>query len=191
MSPITHLLASWAVAESATSDRRERWWISIAGLAPDFDGLGLVVDLANSWLGRAASQWYAVYHHFLFHGLFGALVTTAIARAAGVRRPQALLLVFFTFHLHLLCDLVGARGPARYDIWPIHYFGPFTRAGMLWWSHQWPLNGWINFVITTTLLIWILGRAVVRGASPVSLLNLKLDEIVVTTLRRRWKTISN
>ena len=119
MSPITHFLASWTVAESCTQDGRERLWICLAGLAPDLDGLGIVVDVANDMLGRGVSQWYAVYHHFLFHGLFGALVTVAIARAAGVRRARALLLVFLSFHLHLLCDLAGARGPASYDIWVI------------------------------------------------------------------------
>ena len=93
MSPITHFLASWTLAESCTQDRRERLWICLAGLAPDLDGLGLAVDVANDALGRVASQWYAVYHHFLFHGLFGALVVMAIARMAGIHRLRALLLV--------------------------------------------------------------------------------------------------
>src|SRR5258706_7795611 len=101
MSPITHFLASWAIAESCTQDSRERRWICIAGLAPDIDGLGLAVDVANGLLGRGVSQWYAVYHHFLFHGLFGALVVVAMARLAGVRRWQGWLLVFLSFHLHL------------------------------------------------------------------------------------------
>ena len=35
MSPITHFLASWTIAESCGKDRRERLWICLAGLAPD------------------------------------------------------------------------------------------------------------------------------------------------------------
>jgi len=186
MSPITHFFASWTLAESCTQNRRERLWICLAGLAPDLDGLGLAVDVANDLLGRGVSQWYAVYHHFLFHGLFGALVTVAIARAAGVRRGKALLLVFLSFHLHLLCDLVGARGPARYDIWVIYYLGPFTRAWTFWWSHQWPLNGWPNMLITVALLAWTLARTIRSGVSPVSVFNQKWDATVVAAVRQRW-----
>jgi len=186
MSPITHFLASWTIAESCTENRRERLWICLAGLAPDLDGLGIFVDIANDLLGRGVSQWYAVYHHFLFHGLFGAVVTVAIARLAGVARLKALLLVFLAFHLHLVCDLVGARGPERYDIWVIYYLGPFARNPTLWWPHQWPLNGWQNMLITVALLGWTLTLAVKRGASPISLLNRKWDEGVVAALRQ-WR----
>lgn len=187
MSPITHLLASWTIAESCGRDRRERLWICLAGLAPDLDGLGLAVDVANNLLHRGVSQYYAIYHHFLFHGIFGALVTVALARAAGVVRCRALLLVFASFHLHLLCDLVGARGPANYDIWVIYYLGPFTRAVTFYWMHQWPLNGWQNFLITIVLLGWAFQRTFIRGFSPISLFSQKLDDVFVTTLRQRFK----
>jgi inner membrane protein len=190
MSPITHFLASWTIAESCTQNRRERFWICLAGLAPDLDGLGLAVDVFNDLFGRGVSQWYAVYHHFLFHGLFGALVIVATARAVGVSRFKGLLLVFLSFHLHLLCDLVGARGPAIYDIWVIYYFGPFTRAFKFYWMPQWPLNGWPNFLITIALLGWTLSRAINRGASPVSLFSVKLDAVIVATLRQRWGWLS-
>ena len=191
MSPITHFLASWTIAEGCTEDRRERLWICLAGIAPDLDGFGLGVDLANEVLGRAPSQWYAVYHHFLFHGLFGALVMVAVARAFGVRRWQAGLLVFLSFHLHLLCDLVGARGPASYDIWVIHYLGPFTRARTFWWSHQWPLNGWPNMLITAALIGWTIARTIRGGESPVSLCSRKWDAVVVVALRRRWAQLTS
>ncbi len=186
MSPITHFLASWAVAESCTANKRERLWICLAGLAPDIDGFGLPVDLTTEMLGWEPTQLYQAYHHFLFHGIFGALVTVAIARAAGVRRLWALLLVFLSFHLHLICDFVGARGPTRYDVWVIHYLGPFTRAGTFWWSHQWPLNGWPNFLITIALLAWTFARVIRNGASPVSLVSQRSDSILVDTLRRWW-----
>jgi len=186
MSPIKHFLASWAVAERCTANKRERLWICLAGIAPDVDGLGLAVDLTHEMLGRELTQLYQTYHHFLFHGIFGALVTVAIARAAGVRRLWALLLVFLSFHLHLICDFVGARGPARYDVWVIRYLGPFTYAGTFWWSHQWPLNGWQNFLITIALLAWTFARAIRNGASPVSLISQKWDSILVGTLRQ-WR----
>jgi hypothetical protein len=186
MSPITHFLASWTIAEGSTQDRRERLWICLAGIAPDLDGLGVAVDLANDVLGRAPSQWFAVYHHFLFHGLFGALAMVAIAWVAGIKRWRAALLIFLAFHLHLLCDLVGARGPASYDIWVIHYLGPITRAWTFWWSHQWPLNGWQNMLLTAALIAWSVVRIVRGGASPLSLFNKSWDAAIVVALQTRF-----
>jgi len=153
MSPITHFLASWTLAESCVEDRRERFWICLTGLAPDLDGLGVIADIINGLLGREPTHYFFIYHHFLFHGLFGALLMVAIARLAGVARAKALLLVFLSFHLHLICDFFGARGPTRDDLWVIHYFGPFTYKGTIWWTHQWPLNGWQNMLITVLLLV--------------------------------------
>ena len=100
--PHYSLLAGWTLAESATQDRKERFWICLAGIAPDLDGFGLPVDLVNEFLGRATTHYYFYWHRFLFHGLFGALVTMGIAAAAGVRRWKACLLVFLSFHLHHL-----------------------------------------------------------------------------------------
>lgn len=47
MSPITHLLVGWTLAEATTTDPRARRHIALAGAAPDLDGLGVVVDLAR------------------------------------------------------------------------------------------------------------------------------------------------
>jgi hypothetical protein len=190
MSPITHFLASWTLAESCTENRRERLWVCLAGLAPELDGLGVAVDLANQFLGREETHYFFIYHHFLLHGLFGALLVVVIARLAGVLRLRTLLLVFTSLHLHLLCDFVGARGPTRDDLWVIHYFGPFTRKGTIWWTHQWPLNGWQNMLIKILLLAWITARSIRRGSSPVSLFSSRLDQKVISTLRQRWLQLS-
>jgi hypothetical protein len=189
MSPITHFLAGWAIAEGCVEDRRARLWICLAGVVPDLDGLGIAVDITNGFLGRETHYFFA-YHHFLLHGLLGALLIVAIARLAGVVRSKALFVVFLAFHLHLLCDFVGARGPTRDDLWIIHYFGPITYKGSFWWAHQWPLNGWQNMLITVALIAWIIGRAVRNGVSPVSLFNERLERLVIATLRQRWLRIS-
>ena len=44
------------------------------------------------------------------------------------RKLTTALLVFISFHLHLLADLVGARGPDG-DQWPIPYLLPFSNRG--------------------------------------------------------------
>src|SRR5436190_3581877 len=178
MSPITHFLASWALAERLVTDRRSRLYVTIAGVIPDLDGLGVVVDSVNRVIGRPESDWFSALHHFLLHGLFGALIAMGVFVMLGVRRWQVLWLICLSYHLQLLCDLVGSRGPSRAEIWPIHYFAPFTRAGTIVWTGQWALNAWPNIVLTAALILWALRRAVVAGASPLSLLSPHADAIV-------------
>ena len=74
-------------------------------------------------------------------------------------------LVFISFHLHLLCDLIGARGPDG-DQWPIPYLKPFSNALQLTWHGQWALNAWQNFVITGLLLVATFWLAWKYGSSP-------------------------
>ena len=46
MSPETHLLASWIIAAKTTDNPRDCRLVTLAGILPDLDGLGLIVDLA-------------------------------------------------------------------------------------------------------------------------------------------------
>jgi inner membrane protein len=78
------------------------------------------------------------------------------------------ILVFISFHLHLLCDLIGARGPDG-DQWPIPYLKPFSNSIQLTWHGQWALNAWQNFVITGLMLAATLWIAQEYGSSPVEL----------------------
>jgi hypothetical protein len=70
--------------------------------------------------------YYPEYHHWLTHGLPGALGCSILLAVFARRRRRVFWLSFLTFHLHLLCDLVGSRGPDKNDLWPIFYFGPIT-----------------------------------------------------------------
>lgn len=56
MSPITHLLLSWAIAERSSLGARDRKRIAWAGVAPDADGLGLVIDVVNRAMGGPETQ---------------------------------------------------------------------------------------------------------------------------------------
>ncbi len=80
------------------------------------------------------------------------------------------LLVFISFHLHLLCDLIGARGPDG-DQWPIPYLKPFSNSVQLAWHGQWALNAWQNFAITGFLLLVTFWIARKYGSSPVELVS--------------------
>jgi inner membrane protein len=94
-------------------------------------------------------------------------------------------LVFISFHLHLLCDLIGARGPDG-DQWPIPYLKPFSNSVQLTWHGQWALNAWQNFVITAFFLLatfWIAWR---YAASPLELVSEPANQALTQTLRQRF-----
>ena len=189
MNPITHLLASWSMAEVSGLEERDRAVVAWVGLAPDLDGLGAVADSAARLLGYADPALYGRFHHVLLHGLFGALLLPALGLAFARRRLATFLWSVAAVHLHLACDLVGSRGPEADDIWPIHYLGPFTDAVTFSWSGQWPLNAWPNIVFTLGLLAFVFVRAATTGHSPVSLLSPRAHAAFVATVQSRWKQI--
>jgi hypothetical protein len=87
--------------------------------------------------------------------------------------------------LHLLGDLVGARGPDG-DQWPIPYLLPFSNHLQLIWAGQWALNAWQNMTLTAALLLltWVLAWK--RGFSPLEMFSTKADRAFVGALRRRF-----
>ncbi len=110
-------------------------------------------------------------------------------QGSSTRRPPShpgltAFLVFISFHLHLLCDLIGARGPDG-DQWPIPYLKPFSSSIQLAWHGQWALNGWQNFAITGALLLATFWIARKYGSSPVELVSERWNRRFVTTLKSR------
>ena len=187
MSPETHLLASWIIAAKTTDNARDCRLVTLAGILPDTDGLGLLVDAVNRLLGRGDSfYYYSEYHHWLLHGLFGGILITGILACFARRGWQVALLALIVFHLHLLCDLVGSRGPSPSDLWPIYYLGPLSRHAMWLWHSQWRLDGWTNRVITVALFFWALWLASKREDSVVGVFNRRADRVFVGVLRQ-WR----
>lgn len=185
MSPITHLLASWAAGEASALDQRDRSLLAWAGLASDLDGLGAVVDLGNRALGRPDSFWYSQFHHQLLHGIFGSVVLAAAFAFAATRRSRVFVLVLAVTHLHFLLDFVGSRGPDAADIWPIHYLAPFSQRLTFAWEGQWALNSWPNIAFTLALITFAFYRAATAGTSPVSLFSQRGHLAFVEAVRRR------
>lgn len=200
MSPVTHFLAGWVVAGATSLRRREKAAVVIAAVAPDVDGLGIIPEL----LTRGSAHpllWFSQYHHALHTLAFAVVVTlTAYLIAASanftlgpeIQGPlipgQAWTtagLAFLNFHLHLLCDLLGSRGPDG-DPWPIPYLKPFSDALQLSWQGQWPLNAWQNFAITGGLLVATLWIAWKHGSSPVEFISSKGNDALVASLRTRF-----
>ncbi len=181
MSPVTHFLTGWVVACSAQLNQRERVAITVAAVIPDLDGFGILPELLTRYSSHPL-LWFSQYHHALHNFLFGLVVALA-AFALSTRRWLTAALALGAFHLHLLEDLVGSRGPDGFD-WPIPYLEPFTSRWQWSWSGQWQLNAWPNLALTVALLVLTIWLAATRGLSPVSLFSPKADFGVVTVLRR-------
>ncbi len=114
MSPIIHGAVGWLVG-ARQQRRRDRVVVAVAAVAPDIDGLGLIVS----------EELYVEWHHRLAHGAIFAVVTFVVA-AAICRSWRVGLLSFVAFHTHVAMDLMGS-GPG----WPIMYWYPWSLSEWL------------------------------------------------------------
>jgi hypothetical protein len=190
VSPITHFLASWVTASGLPrSTRRERILVALSGVVPDLDGLGAIPDKLTLWLTTEPTDFFHRYHHKLHCVGFAVVVTVAVFAFVGRgvsagRRLAVALLALAMFHLHLLCDVLGARGPDG-NQWPIPYLQPFSDVWAWTWSGQWELNAWPNFAITIALLVVSGLMALRHGRSFVEVFSTRADGAVVAALRSR------
>lgn len=170
------------------STRRDRAIITFAGIAPDLDGFGIAAEILTSNSPHPL-LWWTDYHHILGHNIAAAAIVTGLAVALSRFHIGSALLACFTFHLHLLCDVVGARGPDGYQ-WPVPYLLPFSNSVQWSWNGQWALNAWQNVAITITAITITLILACRRGYSPIEFISSKADQIFVATLRNRFSVPS-
>jgi hypothetical protein len=184
VSPLTHLLASWIVAAKTTDNLRDRRLVTLAGVVPGLDGLGILADFAHGANASGKFPYYQEYHHMWTHGLPAAVLCSIILASLAQRRWRVFALALVTFHLHLFCDLIGSRGPGIYDNWAIYYFEPFRIFPIWSWPYQWPMDGWQNRVITIGLLLWAMSLAVKMGDSFVGVFNRRCDQVFVSVLRK-------
>jgi len=183
MSPVTHFLTGWVFANCFKLERKERALVTLACVAPDVDGLGIIPEL----LTRNSAHpllWFSQYHHSL-HNLAFAVVIAAIAFALATQKWETGLLAFLSFHVHLFEDVLGSRGPEGYQ-WPIPYLAPFSSALQLTWRGQWGLNAWPNIAITIALLLVTFWLAWRKGSSPLEMVSAKANSAFVVALRRRF-----
>ena len=184
MNPITHLLISWSIANTSKINRRERALVTLAGILPDIDGAGLISDIV--WHGPDQPlQLWSKYHHILGHNIGFGLSITIATFALSTRRWLTSLLVLVSFHLHLLCDLLGSKGPDGYQ-WPIPYLLPFSDVWQWIWVDQWHLNAWPNYAITIFTLLLTLFFAWKNGVSPLEIVSIKANKAFVDALRNRF-----
>ena len=186
MNPITHALTGWCLAESVPGlSRRGRALVTLAAVAPDLDGLGVIAELAT-WGSNHPLRWWTDYHHVLCHNLAFAIVLGVVSTVVVDRRRVLVgVLAFVAVHLHILEDLAGSRGPDGYQ-WPIAYLYPMAGGPQLVWSGQWYFNSWPNLAITIVLLGVTFVLAWRRGESLVGLVSPRGDRVFVQMLRQRF-----
>ena len=188
MSPLAHFIGSWLVAVATTDNPRDRKLVTFAGVLPDADGFGVVVDVVGSVISGKENtfHYYQQYHHILLHGWPGALVVSLLLMCFAQKKPRVLFWCLVTFHLHLLCDLVGLRGPTVGDLWPICYSEPLFRNPIWFWKNQWKLDGWQNQLIFVAIFAAALWLATKKGFSFVEIFSRRLDQVFVQTLQK-WR----
>ena len=184
MNPVSHLLISWVAANIPDLSSRDRALVTLAGVVPDIDGLGFFAEILTEHTSSPL-LWYSKYHHVLCHNIGFGLLLAATTVLFSVRRWMAAFLVLVVFHLHLLGDLVGSRGPDDYQ-WPIPYLSPFSDRWKFIWTGQWELNAWPNVLITTLLLAATIYIAWKKGYSPLEMVSKRADAAFVSILRRKF-----
>ncbi len=181
MGPVTHVLTGWALANSVRLDRRERMLVTLTTVAPDVDGLGIIPELLTRHSAHPL-PWFSQYHHQL-HTLLFAVVAAAISFGLARQRGRTALLAVAGFHIHLLEDVAGARGPD--GLWFVPYLRPFSQVQWAW-SGQWALNAWPNYLVTATLLAVTFYVAWRHGRSPLEMVSFRTDRAFVDALRGRF-----
>jgi len=189
MSPITHFLASWSLADALRLRARDRALATWCGVFPDVDGLGILLDGANRLLGRTGSGYYGEFHHAVLHGAFAAFAIPLALSFFAANRLRMFAVGVLAAHLHFLCDVAGSRGSGADDLWPLPYLAPFSQLFTIQWSGQWPLDAWPNIVFTLLLMAFVFFRAIDAGYSPVGVFSGRADRVFVETVRNRWRTL--
>jgi hypothetical protein len=184
MNPASHFLIGWTVANSVNITRRDRALVAVSGVIPDIDGIGIIAEVLTENTSTPLI-WYSKYHHVFGHNLIVGVFLAVVVFLFGVKRWAASFLALLVFHLHLLGDLVGSRGPDGYQ-WPIPYFFPFSTDWQLTWAGQWELNAWPNIVITMVVLGITLYQTWKYGRSPLEMISPRADKLLVNGLRKRF-----
>jgi hypothetical protein len=174
------------IVAKTTNNPRDCRLVTLAGIFPDADGIGLVADIVTPWLGLKQTHYYIRYHHYLLHGAFGAVAIALLMAAFARCRWRVAILSLLVFHLHLLCDLAGSRGPSPEDLWPIFYFGPFDKDPMWLWHGQWRLDAWRNRFLTVGLFGCALWMAPRLGYSVAGVFSRRVDDVLIPVLRK-WR----
>lgn len=176
--PVTH--------PSSPGKRRDAGLIALASVFPDLDSIGIIPELFTRGSGNELN-WFSEYHHVIGHNLTAGLAATFLAALVASHRSRTALWFFLSFHIHLLCDIVGAKGPEG-EQWPVTYLYPWSRDWQLVWSGQWEINALPNILLTIGLLFVFFLLVRKHGYSPLAYISKRADEAFVSTILARFPT---
>jgi hypothetical protein len=112
MSPLTHLLIAWIVANIFSLNLKERRFCMIMGVIADIDG---VFTLFSQDL-------FIKYHHTLGHWLVFGIPLALIFTVLSENKKSSFGAYSLAFSLHLIADIVGSG-------WQVHPFMPLVNTG--------------------------------------------------------------
>jgi hypothetical protein len=166
----THILSGWCVGNLVALTPRQRCACMIAAAAPDFDGLGIIIDIPFG------TDFYHDYHHLLGHNLFFCAVV-AIVLSVWTRSWRALGPYLALAHLHLVMDYFGS-GP----LWDIHYLWP---VGSLKFRNPaaWEFFSWQNITFAGVFFIWTIAIARYQRRTPLEWIMPDLDRQLISRSR--------
>ncbi|THB68761.1 MAG: metal-dependent hydrolase [Gammaproteobacteria bacterium] len=183
MAPGTHLLTSWLIGAPFLKNKKERMLVTVAGVIPDIDGAGIIIDKINMKLGEH-SIYYEKYHHVICHNLLFAIIfTIATLFIAKTKRVFTASLAFFAIHIHMVADIIGSKGPDGYQ-WPLTYFYPFNNEIQLTFKYQWQLSAWPNSAITIGFIVLSIFMARKLGYSPYEIISTKFDKAIFALFKK-------
>lgn len=169
MTPITHGLIGW-ISSTPLSERKDRALVTIAGLIPDLDGMGALIDI----------EYYSKYHHVFGHNILFGILAAGSSIIISKNKKLTPLLVFLSFNLHILGDLLGSGAG-----WGIPYFWPVNKFVYEFSPpFQWELDSWQNLVATIICIILIIRIAVKKKRTIVELISLKTDKKIVDVFNK-------
>jgi hypothetical protein len=171
MSPGAHLLLGWLSGAGTLSMRRERILVALSSIAPDLDGLGIIVDKISGH-----TNYYFQFHHYLGHSIFSAIAIATIASiVANTQKFTVWCLAFIVIHIHIICDIVGSKGPDGYQ-WPIYYLFPLNADYGITWKYQWELNAWQNSLIVLLLILGSLYFASIKKITVLEVFSNRIND---------------
>lgn len=164
-------MMSWLTG-SKLKNHADRVAITIAGVAPDLDGIGILVDL---FTGK--TRYFFQYHHVLGHSLISAIGISLLVSVFAVRKKLVFAIALIVTHLHYFCDWIGSMGPNG-ETWPIAYLYPFSNGFLPDASFQWKLNDWQNQVILIALVVLTASVSIRKGNSIFEIFGRRFDHEV-------------
>lgn len=162
MSPITHLLIAWIVANIFSLNIKERRFCLVMGVIADFDGVFILFS----------QEFFIEYHHTLGHWLIFGIPLALIFTHFSGDKIKSFGAYSLAFSFHLIADIVGSD-------WSIHPFAPIWNAGFSAYPTlsvdmiYFVINPTV-FVVAVLLSIYILFR---YRRTPLEFLSEKWDSV--------------